>query len=149
MDVFGDAFAKSFNLIVSFDKDLIEILYLSAKVSFLSLLISCIIGFPLGAFLAISKFPLRNVIIGCLNSLMGLPPVVVGLIVYLYLSRSGPFGFLGLLYTPTAMIIAQSILIIPIIGSLSCQILEDLDREYKDLFKSFVVPAIAETTTIT
>ena len=139
MDVFGDAFAKSFNLIFSFDKDLIEILYLSAKVSFLSLLISCFIGFPLGAFLAISKFPLRNIIIGFLNSLMGLPPVVVGLIVYLYLSRSGPFGFLGLLYTPTAMIIAQSILIIPIIGSLSCQILEDLDREYKDLFQSFVV----------
>ena len=139
MDVFGDAFTKSFDLIISFDRDLIEILYLSAKVSLLSLLISCIIGFPLGAFLAICKFPFRNIVIACLNSLMGLPPVVVGLIVYLYLSRSGPFGFLGLLYTPSAMIIAQSILIIPIIGSLSCQILEDLDEEYKDLFKSFVV----------
>jgi len=139
MDVFGDAFTKSFDLIISFDRDLIEILYLSTKVSLLSLLISCIIGFPIGAFLAICKFPFRNIVIACLNSLMGLPPVVVGLIVYLYLSRSGPFGFLGLLYTPSAMIIAQSILIIPIIGSLSCQILEDLDEEYKDLFKSFVV----------
>ncbi len=139
MDFFGKAFAQAFYLIMEFDKDLFEILMLSIKVSLSALFISCFIGFPLGAFLAITKFPLRNFFVGSLNSLMGLPPVVVGLIVYLYLSRSGPLGFLGLLYTPTAMIIAQSILIIPIIGSLSCQILEDLDNEYKDLFSSFVV----------
>ena len=70
---------------------------------------------------------------------MGLPPVVVGLIVYIYLSRNGPFGYLDLLYTPTAMVIAQSILIVPIVGALSCQILEDLHVTYKDLFQSFLI----------
>ena len=139
MDFFSKAFGQSFDLIIQFDNDLVEVLLLSIKVSLTALLIACVVGFPLGAFLAITKFPIRNFFVGMLNALMGLPPVVVGLIVYLYLSRSGPLGFLGLLYTPTAMIIAQCILIIPIIGSLSCQILEDLHNEYKDLFSSFVV----------
>jgi len=139
MTVFSEAILTSVDLIFSFNSELIEILLLSFKVSLIALFTSCLIGFPIGAFLAISKFKFKNFFIGVFNALMGLPPVVVGLIVYLYLSRSGPFGFLGLLYTPTAMIIAQSILIIPIIASLSCQILEDLDSQYKDLFNSFVV----------
>ena len=139
MNVFGDAIIKSINLIFNFDSDLTDIVFLSIKVSLSALFISSIIGFPLGSFLAITQFPLKKFLIAFINALMGLPPVVVGLIVYLYLSRSGPLGFLNLLYTPTAMIIAQSILIIPIIASLSCQILEDLDTQYKDLFKSFLV----------
>ena len=139
MEFFYQAFSQSFNLIIGLDNDFLEIFTLSIYVSLTALLISCLIGFPIGAILAITKFPLRNFLVATLNSLMGLPPVVVGLIVYLYLSRSGPLGFLGLLYTPTAMIIAQCILIIPIIGSLSCQILEDLHTSYKDLFNSFVI----------
>ena len=139
MEFFYQAFSQSFNLIIGLDNDFLEIFTLSIYVSLTALLISCLIGFPLGAILAITKFPLRNFLVATLNSLMGLPPVVVGLIVYLYLSRSGPLGFLGLLYTPTAMIIAQCILIIPIIGSLSCQILEDLHTSYRDLFNSFVI----------
>ena len=133
MEFFYQAFSQSFNLIIGLDNDFLEIFTLSIYVSLTALLISCLIGFPIGAILAITKFPLRNFLVATLNSLMGLPPVVVGLIVYLYLSRSGPLGFLGLLYTPTAMIIAQCILIIPIIGSLSCQILEDLHTSYRDL----------------
>ena len=139
MEFFYQAFSQSFNLIIGLDNDFLEIFTLSIYVSLTALLISCLIGFPIGAILAITKFPLRNFLVATLNSLMGLPPVVVGLIVYLYLSRSGPLGFLGLLYTPTAMIIAQCILIIPIIGSLSCQILEDLHTSYRDLFNSFVI----------
>ncbi len=139
MSIFSEAILKSLELIFSFNNELFEILLLSFKVSLVALLISCLIGFPVGAFLAISKFKFKNVFVAILNALMGLPPVVVGLIVYLYLSRSGPLGFLGILYTPTAMIIAQSILIIPIVASLSCQILEDLDNQYKDLFLSFSV----------
>ncbi len=139
MEFFYQAFSQSFNLIIGLDNDFLEIFTLSIYVSLTALLISCFIGFPIGAILAITKFPLRNFLVATLNSLMGLPPVVVGLIVYLYLSRSGPLGFLGLLYTPTAMIIAQCILIIPIIGSLSCQILEDLHTSYRDLFNSFVI----------
>ena len=116
-----------------------EIIMLSIKVSLTSLFGSIVIGLPLGAFLAINRFRLRSIILSILNALMGMPPVVVGLIVYLYLSRSGPLGFLSLLYTPTAMIIAQMLLVIPIIAALSAQIIEDLHIEYRDLFRSLNV----------
>lgn len=139
METFQEAIILSLSLILSLDKDLFEIIRISIKVSMSALLISSIIAFPLGAVLALTQFKLRTLVIGIFNALMGLPPVVVGLIVYLYLSKSGPLGFLNLLYTPTAMIIAQSILIVPIITSLSCQILEDLNIQYKDLFDSFVI----------
>ncbi len=139
METFQEAIILSLSLILSLDKDLFEIIILSIKVSVSALLISSIIALPLGAVLALTQFKLRTLLIGIFNALMGLPPVVVGLIVYLYLSKSGPLGFLNLLYTPTAMIIAQSILIVPIITSLSCQILEDLNIQYKDLFDSFVI----------
>ena len=93
-------------------------------------------GLPVGAFLAMSRFPGRGAVIVVVNALMGLPPVVVGLLVYLQLSRAGPLGFLGLLYTPTAMIIAQALLITPIVAALSKQILEDLHSEYAETFRS-------------
>ena len=119
---------------------MIEIIKLSLEVSFTALSISCVIGLFIGSFLAVNNFYGKNIIIVIMNALMGLPPVVVGLVVYLYFSRSGPFGWLGILYTPTAMIIAQTIIIIPIITSLSRQILQDLDQEYSEHFESFCLP---------
>jgi len=108
-------------------------------VSFSSLAISCFIGIPIGTMLAIKNFSTRKPLLAIINALMGLPPVLVGLIVYLYLSRSGPLGWLGLLYTPTAMIIAQVVLVSPIIIALSTQIIEDLHDDYRDLFLSLNV----------
>ena len=140
MQLFSESLQTAFYLIVSGDSDLFEIIMLSIKVSLTSLFGSILIGLPLGAFLAIHRFRLRSIILSILNALMGMPPVVVGLIVYLYLSRSGPLGFLSLLYTPTAMIIAQMLLVIPIIAALSAQIIEDLHIEYRDLFRSLNVP---------
>ena len=139
MQLFSDSFITAFYLIISGDPDLFEIIFLSIQVSLTSLLGSVIIGLPLGAFLAIHRFKMRSIVLSVLNALMGMPPVVVGLIVYLYLSRSGPLGFLSLLYTPTAMIIAQMLLVIPIIAALSAQIIEDLHSEYNDLFRSLNV----------
>ena len=103
-------------------------------------MVACLLGFPLGALLAISRFYGRGTLLVIINALMGLPPVVVGLIVYLNLSRAGPMGSFGLLYTPTAMIIAQIILIMPIIAALSRQLIEDLHDEYAEQFKSLSVP---------
>ena len=134
-----ESFKHAFDLVLTLDKDFFEILLLSMKVSCLSLLLSCLVGLPMGTYLAIKNFWGRDTILIIFNAMMGLPPVVVGLIVYLLISRSGPFGWLGVLYTPTAMIIAQMILIIPIIVSLTAQIIEEINEEYKDLFKSLVI----------
>ena len=134
-----ESITHAFDLVLTLDKDFFEILLLSMKVSFLSLLLSCLVGLPLGTYLAIKNFWGRDTVLIIFNAMMGLPPVVVGLIVYLLISRSGPFGWLGVLYTPTAMIIAQMILIIPIIVSLTAQIIEEINEEYKDLFKSLVI----------
>ncbi len=128
------------SLIASGDGDLYQIILLSLRVSLTAVAISCLFGLPLGALLAISRFRGRDGVLILVNALMGLPPVVVGLLVYLHLSRSGPLGWLGLLYTPTAMIIAQAILITPIIIALSRQVIEDLDVEYRELFRSLSVP---------
>ena len=134
-----ESFKHAFDLVLTLDKDFFEILLLSMKVSCLSLLLSCLVGLLMGTYLAIKNFWGRDTILIIFNAMMGLPPVVVGLIVYLLISRSGPFGWLGVLYTPTAMIIAQMILIIPIIVSLTAQIIEEINEEYKDLFKSLVI----------
>ena len=142
MDIYWDSISTAINLIVSFDKKLIEVFFLSFKVTIIALFISCFIGLPLGTFLATQRFKGRNLLIGIINSLMSLPPVVVGLFVYINLSRSGPLGWLGILYTPTAMIIAQIILILPIIGGLTTQIIEDLRENYNDLFVSLVTPKV-------
>lgn len=140
MQDIGDAFRLAFWLVVSGDADLLEIILLSLRVSVTALFFACLIGLSLGASLAVARFRGRSVVLIAMNALMGLPPVVVGLLVYLHLSRSGPFGWLGLLYTPTAMIIAQTILITPIIAALSRQILEDLHNEYAEQFRSLSVP---------
>ena len=141
MDFYGESLFQAFSLIISADAALAEVFWLSVKVSLTALLIACAVGLPLGAFLAVQRFSGRGMLIGFINTLMGMPPVVIGLIVYLHLSRSGPLGWMGLLYTPTAMIIAQVILITPIIVALSCQIVEDLHEDYRDLFASLCVPS--------
>ena len=125
MQDFGEAIRLAFALVASGDADLLRIIGLSLRVSLIAMAVSTAIGLPLGALVAISRFPGRNAVLVVMNALMGLPPVVVGLVVYLNLSNAGPFGWLQLLYTPTAMIIAQTILITPIIAALSRQVLED------------------------
>ena len=134
-----NAFSEAFALILSWNADLGEILGLSIQVSLTALMISILLGLPLGTLLAIGKFPGKQGLVTVVNSLMALPPVVVGLLVYLLLSRSGPLGVLGLLYTPEAMVIAQVILITPIIAALSHQTMEELHLEYRELFSSLQV----------
>ncbi|MEQ8709112.1 MAG: ABC transporter permease [Rhodospirillales bacterium] len=136
MQNFAESFRLAFDLLISLDADLLEIVGLSMQVSLAAMGFACAIGFPLGALVAVTRFPGRGAVIILMNALMGLPPVVVGLVVYLYLSRSGPLGWLGLLYSPTAMIIAQTILIAPIVAALSRQVLEDLHGEYDEQFRS-------------
>lgn len=136
MQDFGAAFSQAFALIVSGDADLMEIIGLSLRVTVAAVAIACAIGLPLGAALAVGRFPGRTAAIVFINALMGLPPVVVGLGVYLLLSRAGPLGPLQLLYTPTAMIIAQTILVTPIVAALSRQVVEDLHSEYDELLRS-------------
>ncbi len=123
-------------LIFTLDPDLLEIVGLSLRVTLTAVLIASLIGLPLGAWLVINRFRFRRATIAVLNALMGLPPVVVGLLVYMLLSRSGPFGVLDLLFTPTAMIIAQVIIILPLIASISHQTIRDLWAEYHDLLIS-------------
>lgn len=139
MQDFGAAFALAFDLILSGDADLAEIVLLSLKVSISAVAIACLLGLPLGAAAAIFRFPGRGALIVLMNALMGLPPVVVGLFLYLLLSNAGPLGPLALLYTPTAMIIAQSLLVTPIVAALTRQVIADLHVEYDEQLRSFGV----------
>jgi len=123
---------SAFELVLRGDPALMAIVALSLEVSLAAVLLATLIGLPIGAAVALLRFPGRNASIVTLNALMGLPPVVVGLAVYLMLSRSGPLGSWGLLFTPTAMVIAQTILVAPIIAALARQTLEDLWVEYRD-----------------
>jgi tungstate transport system permease protein len=136
MSDFSDAFGAALSLIINLESGLAEIVGLSLQVSLLAVLIASLIGLPLGAALAVFRFPGRLTLVVILNALMGLPPVVVGLTVYLILSRSGPLGTLGLLFTPTAMIIAQVILVTPIIAALTRQSTESLWNEYSEQLRS-------------
>jgi tungstate transport system permease protein len=122
----------AWQLIMSGDAALFAIVRLSLLISLSAVALAALFGMPLGALLALTRFPGRPVLVVLLNALMGLPPVVVGLAVYLLLSRSGPLGEWGLLFTPGAMVIAQTILIVPIIAALTRQTVEDLWREYRD-----------------
>ena len=136
MNEIWDGIVQAFTLIYTFDSGLIEISLRSLQVTLSALAISCVIALPLAAVLTIRRFKFRRFIIALLNALMGLPPVVVGLLVYIILSRSGPFGVLDLLYTTTAMIIAQTIIITPLITSIAHQSLRELWSEYHDLLIS-------------
>jgi len=140
MHDFGQAFRLAFELVLSADADLLEIIGLSLKVSLTAVFISCAVGLPLGAAVAMGRFSGRNAVIILLNALMGLPPVVVGLMVYLMVSNAGPLGWMQLLYTPTAMIVAQTVLITPIVAALSREVIEQLHNEYAEQFRSLCVP---------
>ncbi|MGI9319394.1 MAG: ABC transporter permease, partial [bacterium] len=118
MSSFSSSISTAVNLVWNANSDLIEIVVLSLKVSLSAVLIAAIVGLPLGAFIAVRQFPGRSILVTLINSLMGLPPVVMGLVVYLMLSRAGPLGEYGLLFTPEAMVIAQTLLVLPIIVAL-------------------------------
>ena len=128
--------AQAARLLAGLNADLIEITWLSLRVSVTATLVAALIALPLGAWLAVSRFRARRVVIAMLNALMGLPPVVVGLVVYVIFSRSGPLGVLGLLFTPTVMVIAQVIIVAPIIASIAHQTIRDLWADYHDLLIS-------------
>jgi tungstate transport system permease protein len=128
--------AQAGRLLLALDADLLEITALSLRVSVSATLVGSAIALPLGAWLAINRFAARRVVIAVLNALMGLPPVVVGLIVYVIFSRSGPLGVLGLLFTPTVMVIAQVIIITPVIASIAHQAIRELWADYHDLLIS-------------
>ena len=129
--------AKAFELILTFDKDLYEIIFLSLKVSSIALVFSIMLGLPISAFVATNNFVGKKIIKIFFNSLMALPPVFVGLILYVVFSKSGPLGFFEILYTPAIMVVAQIVIILPIIISINTENLEELYREYEDLFKIF------------
>ena len=132
MSDIGAAFLLAVQMIVSLDREVAGIVGLSLYVSLSAVAIAALIGLPLGAVIAVYRFPGRRGVVVLLNTLMGLPPVFVGLMVYLLVSRAGPLGFLGLLFTPGAMILAQSILILPIVAALSHQLLRALYEDYKE-----------------
>ena len=136
MTDFSDAFGAALGLVLGFDADLAEIVGLSLRVSFLAVAIATAVGLPVGAAIALYRFPGRAALLVAMNALMGLPPVVVGLIVYLTLSRAGPLGVFGLLFTPAAMIFAQMLLVTPIIAALTRQVIEDLWVEYEEQLRS-------------
>lgn len=136
MNSLGEAFAAAWRLIAGFDAELAQVIGLSLQVSLTAVMIATLIGLPTGAMIAVERFRGRQALIVLLNALMGLPPVVVGLLVYLLLSRAGPLGDLGILFTPTAMVIAQTVLIAPIIAALSRQSIEDAWREYDEQLRS-------------
>jgi tungstate transport system permease protein len=132
----------------NFDGRFFDIVRLSLIVSCSATALAGLIGLPLGAALALLRFPGRWGIVVILNAFMGLPPVVVGLVAYLLLSRSGPLGFLGLLFTPVAMIVAQSMLVLPIIASLARQTIEDLWGEYRNELTALRIPALQRVRTL-
>jgi tungstate transport system permease protein len=130
---------SALQLVLSADSTLLAIVGLSLRVTLSATLLAGVIGGPLGAFIALHRFSGREVVIITLNALMGLPPVVVGLTTYLALSRSGPLGSWGLLFTPTAMVIAQTILVTPIIAALTRQTIEEFWAEYREEFAAMEV----------
>ena len=143
-----DALLAGLRLIASLESNLVEIVALSLAVSLSAVALATLAGLPLGAAVAVGRFPGRRTLVVVLNALMGLPPVVVGLAVYLLLSRAGPLGELGLLFTPAAMVIAQTILILPIIAALCRQAVEDAWREYEEQLRSLGARGVRAAMTV-
>ena len=139
---------SALHLVLSLSPALYAVVKLSLAVSLCAVLCAALIGIPAGALLALSRFPGRTSLIVAVNAMMGLPPVVIGLAVFLALSRSGPLGFLGILFTPQAMIVAQTILVTPIIAALTRQTIEDLWAEYKDELTAMNVGPLARVATL-
>jgi tungstate transport system permease protein len=148
VNTISDAFHLALNLIWQFDAELMRIIGLSLRVSLSAVVIGSIIGLPLGAFLALARFPGRNACIVVLNASMGLPPVVVGLVVYLILSRSGPLGTFGWLFTAAGMVMAQVVLITPIVAALSRQVVADLWSEYEEQLRSLGLTRLGAIATL-
>ncbi|HXZ55162.1 MAG TPA: ABC transporter permease [Burkholderiales bacterium] len=144
----SEAFGTALRLLVDLDPKLVEIVLLSLSVSLTAVAIAALLGFPLGAAIAVGRFPGRRTLIVLLNALMGLPPVVVGLVIYLLLSRAGPLGSFGILFTPSAMVIAQTVLILPIIAALSRQAIEDAWGEYQEQLRSLGASRLASALTL-
>jgi tungstate transport system permease protein len=140
--------ASAFSLVLGGDPALYAIVGLSLAVSLSATVLAALVALPLGAALALTKFPGRAVVVVVINAFMGLPPVVVGLAVYLLLSRSGPLGFLGILFTPQAMIIAQALLVMPIIAALTRQTIEDFWAEYRDELTAMRIGPAARVATL-
>ncbi|HZR69057.1 MAG TPA: ABC transporter permease [Burkholderiales bacterium] len=143
-----DALAAAAKLLVQPSPELIEVVALSLRVSLFAVALAALLGMPLGAAIAVCRFPGRRTAIVLLNAFMGLPPVVVGLAIYLLLSRAGPLGPLGLLFTPAAMVIAQTVLIVPIIAALSRQVIEDAWREYQEQLNSLGAGRLSAALTL-
>ena len=143
-----DAFLYSINNILSLENELINIIFLTLKVSISSVIIASLIALPIGSLIAISNFRSKKIIVIFLNASMGLPPVVVGLIIYLLFSRAGPLGELGILFTPEIMILAQTILVLPIICALTRQIIEDIWQEYQEQLISLGIKKYQATLTL-
>ena len=142
------AFGEAGRLIAGLDATLTGIVALSIRVSLTAVVIASLLGLPLGAAIAVGRFPGRQALIVVLNALMGLPPVVVGLFVYLMLSRAGPLGQFGILFTPAAMVVAQTILILPIVAALSRQVIEDAWQEYREQLRSLGAGPLTSAITL-
>jgi len=136
MNEFSNAFRTALQLLVEMDPGLVEIVLLSLRVSLSAVILAAVFALPLGAFVALTQFPGRRGVVILMNAMMSLPPVVVGLVIYLLLSHTGPLGVTGLLFTPTAMIIAQCVLVLPIIAALTRQTVFDLHEEYDEYLRS-------------
>jgi tungstate transport system permease protein len=143
-----DAVLSGLRLVATLDLRLWEIVGLSLAVSLSAVTLATLLGLPLGAAIAVARFPGRQPVIVVLNALMGLPPVVVGLFIYLLLSRAGPLGQLGLLFTPQAMVVAQTVLVLPIIAALARQSVEDAWREYEEQLRSLGVDGLRGALTV-
>ena len=144
----GLALAQALGLLAGLDPQLVGIVGLSLQVSLTAVFLAALIALPLGALLAVERFRGRQPLIVLLNALMGLPPVVVGLVVYLLLSRAGPLGQFGILFTPAAMVVAQTILIFPIVAALSRQVIEDAWQEYREQLRSLGAGSMTSALTL-
>ena len=142
------AIVEGLRLVATLDLRLWEIVALSLAVSLSAVAFATLLGLPLGAAIAVGRFPGRHAVIVILNALMGLPPVVVGLVIYLLLSRAGPLGELGLLFTPGAMVIAQTVLILPIVAALVRQAVEDAWQEYEEQLRSLGADRLRAALTV-
>ncbi len=148
MDSLLTGFIQAFNLILHVNPELFGIIILSLKVSGLALLFATVLGLPFGAIVGLKKFPGRALAVSLMNTFMGLPPVVVGLFVYLVLSRRGPLGFLGLLYSPSAMIIAQTILAVPIVTALCYSAIVSVDPVIRQAARTLGATPLQETAAL-
>ena len=136
MEPIGESLVHAWSLLIGLDRALLDIVALSLQVSLGAAALASLVGLPLGAAIAVGRFGGRQSLVVILNAFMGLPPVVVGLVGYLMLSRAGPLGSWGILFTPTAMVLAQAVLVVPIIAALTRQIVEDAWREYREYLLS-------------